>query len=85
MQDKHTYIIYGLLGVMLLMLILIYMQVNRPAAPAVNNASNNVVACQTAIAAWNAKYSGSTVNDSARNELSAILTDCSNKIGTPSK
>ncbi|OGE82870.1 MAG: hypothetical protein A3B23_00750 [Candidatus Colwellbacteria bacterium RIFCSPLOWO2_01_FULL_48_10] len=84
MEDKkHVYTIIGLLVVVIVLLVMILNKINTPAADLVSDAGANVMTCKENIDGWNKKYSskGPALTDSQRNELSAILADCTSKIG----
>lgn len=79
---KHTYMILGLLVLVVVLLVMVLVKINEPANVLVDRSADNVMACREAIAAWNMKYpKGAAVNDAARTELSAIIDNCSSKIG----
>ncbi len=82
MQDKHTYIIIGLLLVIIVMLFMLISANNKSVSDLLGKASEKIAACQENVSAWNAKYGGQgkVVTPAAKAELDTILAACQSDV-----
>ena len=82
-QDKHIYIIIGLLIIVVILLLMVLQQVSKPVTDLLQKANGNIAGCSEAVKNWQAQHpSSATIDDAARTDLLNILKDCSAKVGS---
>ncbi|MCK6462581.1 MAG: hypothetical protein L6Q29_02050 [Candidatus Pacebacteria bacterium] len=81
-KDRHFYIIIGLLIVIVALLVFVLREARKPVTSLIDQAVNNIRSCNEKVEEWRQKHpAGTTVDDSARNELSGILDNCISLVG----
>ena len=81
-QDKNFYIIVALLVIVVILLVMVLVEIKKPVTDLLDKADSSLEDCNVAITGWVQKYpSGVNTGDAARDELGAILSDCSSRVG----